>query len=226
MEELVFNNELRYLVEGLKEINEDIKKSIDEIETEIECYGYEEYEELSNDVYEQYEYLLTEYNENIWDLIEETKEQIPDEFDDENKFSIGRIRREEILDLLDSSAENISEFNWDSIEIIEEVIDTIEEYISTDIRDKINQRKRDSRRNELGLTFREQKKQDTIEAIQNLKQQGFRQIEVSRKLGLSRSLVSRYWSFVHLSGKWEKIELVHKIKIKDIIPMELEDELE
>jgi hypothetical protein len=226
MEELVFNNELRYLVEALKEINEDIKKSIDEIEVEIECYGYEEYEELSNDIYEQYKYLLTEYNENILNLIEETKEQIPAEFDDENKFLIGRIRREEILDLLDSSAENISEFNWDSIEVIEEVIDTIEEYISTDIRDKINQRKRDSRRNELGLTFREQKKQYTIESIQSLKQQGFRQIEVSRKLGLSRNIVCRYWRFVTLNGIWEDIDEIINKKIYKIEPMELEDALD
>lgn len=62
------------------------------------------------------------------------------------------------------------------------------------LKEKRNQRERMHRRNQHGLTVREQQKQDTIKKISELKQQGFKQIEVARQLDLNKSTVSRYWN--------------------------------
>lgn len=50
------------------------------------------------------------------------------------------------------------------------------------------------RRNEEGLTKREQQKQDTIRAIQELKEQGLSQSKVSKELGKGIATVKRYWN--------------------------------
>lgn len=51
-----------------------------------------------------------------------------------------------------------------------------------------------ARRNENGLTNREQQKQDTIRAIQELKAQGLSQSKVSKELGKGIATIKRYWN--------------------------------
>lgn len=55
-----------------------------------------------------------------------------------------------------------------------------------------NDRRKKERRNEDGLTSREQQKQDLIKKIKELKDKGFKQIEISKELGISKGTVSKY----------------------------------
>ena len=48
------------------------------------------------------------------------------------------------------------------------------------------------RRNENGLTNREQDKQDKINAVKELYKNGYKQSEIVEKLGLSKGTVSKY----------------------------------
>lgn len=48
------------------------------------------------------------------------------------------------------------------------------------------------RRNENGLTPREQKKQDLINSIKSLSNEGMKQKDIAEKLGINKSTVSRY----------------------------------
>lgn len=48
------------------------------------------------------------------------------------------------------------------------------------------------RRNENGLTPREQKKQDLINSIKSLNSEGMKQKDIAEKLGINKSTVSRY----------------------------------
>lgn len=57
-----------------------------------------------------------------------------------------------------------------------------------------NKQRFKDRRNEQGLTKREQKKQDNIKAIKELAEQGLNQIEISRELGLAQSYISELLS--------------------------------
>ncbi|MDO4536491.1 MAG: ECF-type sigma factor, partial [Clostridium perfringens] len=52
---------------------------------------------------------------------------------------------------------------------------------------------RASRRNESGLTKREQNKKDTYESVQALKSKGLIQKEVAKQLGLGKATVKRHW---------------------------------
>ena len=58
-----------------------------------------------------------------------------------------------------------------------------------------NRRKKEKRkierRNEEGLTQRQQQKQDRLEEILELKEQGLKQIEIAKKIGISRQAVSK-----------------------------------
>jgi hypothetical protein len=67
--------------------------------------------------------------------------------------------------------------------------------IGTQEKYKRNNNKRTAkRRNEDGLTQREQQKQDTIKNIQELKDQGLSQSKVSKQLGKGIATVKRYWN--------------------------------
>jgi predicted XRE-type DNA-binding protein len=55
-----------------------------------------------------------------------------------------------------------------------------------------NTKRNTARRNEQGLTVREQEKKDKIKRIIELKEQGLKQIEIAEKLGIDKGLVSRY----------------------------------
>lgn len=57
-----------------------------------------------------------------------------------------------------------------------------------------NIQRRNKRRNAEGLTSREQKKQETIKVIKELKEQGLSQSKVSKESGYSIALVKRYWN--------------------------------
>lgn len=60
--------------------------------------------------------------------------------------------------------------------------------------DRNNERRRKERRNENGLTKREQDKQDLINSIKELKTQGFKQKEVAKKLSKGIATIKRYWN--------------------------------
>ena len=55
-----------------------------------------------------------------------------------------------------------------------------------------NKVRNEARRNENGLTKREQQKQDTIQAIKVLKNKGLKQIEIAKKLNINKATVSKY----------------------------------
>lgn len=55
-----------------------------------------------------------------------------------------------------------------------------------------NTKRNEARRNENGLTPREQKKQDKIKAVKELYKQGYKQVEIVEKLGLTKGTVSKY----------------------------------
>lgn len=55
-----------------------------------------------------------------------------------------------------------------------------------------NSRRRQNRRNEQGLTSREQSKQDRIKTINELLSKGYKQSEISKELGVDKGLISRY----------------------------------
>lgn len=55
-----------------------------------------------------------------------------------------------------------------------------------------NTKRNEARRNENGLTLREQQKQDKIKAVKELHKQGYKQVEIVEKLGLTKGTVSKY----------------------------------
>ena len=57
--------------------------------------------------------------------------------------------------------------------------------------DRKNEKRRGGRRNEEGLTKREEDKIKTIESIKKLYDQGYKQIEIVKALGLSKGRVSQ-----------------------------------
>ena len=54
-----------------------------------------------------------------------------------------------------------------------------------------NTQRRDKRRNEEGLTSRQQGKKDRVNSILELKQQGYNQSKIAEKLGITRQAVSK-----------------------------------
>lgn len=84
-------------------------------------------------------------------------------------------------------------------ETIIEMLDiTIEEQkalktiISKEVKaNRRNEHKRENRRNENGLTSREQKKQDLIKRVSELKDNGYKQVEIAEKLNISKGRVSQ-----------------------------------
>lgn len=73
-------------------------------------------------------------------------------------------------------------------EQLETIIDKKEKY------KRKNKNRVENRKNENGLTKREQQKQDTIKAIKRLKTQGFKQVEVAKKLNKSIRTIKGYWN--------------------------------
>lgn len=60
-------------------------------------------------------------------------------------------------------------------------------------RDKLkDQRRKEERRNENGLTKRQQEKADKIQKVKELYRQGYNKSEIAKKIGISRQLVHRY----------------------------------
>jgi DNA-binding CsgD family transcriptional regulator len=65
------------------------------------------------------------------------------------------------------------------------IIDTEEKY------GRKNEKRRNSRRDEEGLTKREKEKSDRLKTIKNLKDKGLNQSQISKELGISRQAVSK-----------------------------------
>ena len=65
--------------------------------------------------------------------------------------------------------------------------------ISTRVKyDRKNKKRNESRRNEEGLTSRQQQKKELINKVKELKQQGLKQVEIADKLGITKGTVSKY----------------------------------
>ena len=60
--------------------------------------------------------------------------------------------------------------------------------------DRKNEKRNKARRNENGLTSREQQKQDTIKGIQELKNKGLSQSQVAKALGKGIATIKRNWN--------------------------------
>lgn len=58
--------------------------------------------------------------------------------------------------------------------------------------DRKNAKRNQARRNEAGLTKREQSKQDLIAKVKELKQKGYKQIDIANELGITKGTVSKY----------------------------------
>ena len=57
-------------------------------------------------------------------------------------------------------------------------------------------KEKEARRNEDGLTKREQQKQERMKEILALKEQGLKQIEIAKKIGISRQAVSKLFKLI------------------------------
>ena len=134
--ELVFKEELEELLDTLKELEDYIKRILDEIEYEIEdeesCYGYEyddEYEEIKNSVFmrfkDEFEFYKLELNNDIDSFIK----NVPGVFRD-NLFAIGKVRREEILTLLSKAKNLIYDLELDDTISIGKIKNEISDYLS------------------------------------------------------------------------------------------------
>lgn len=55
-----------------------------------------------------------------------------------------------------------------------------------------NKKRNEARRNEKGLTSRQQKKKELINKVKELKKQGLKQVEIADKLGITKGTVSKY----------------------------------
>ena len=209
--ELVFKEELEELIDTLEELEECLKSIEREIEYEESCYGYEydeyeyeeyEYEEIKKNVFIMYKDEFEDCKSKLKRLIHSNLKSIPEVFEN-NLFAIGKVRREEILTLLSKVLDHIDNLYYDDIILVDKIKNEISDYLSKEVKDLVNERKRQSRRNESGFTKREQEKQDKIESIYILKQQGLTQSQVRSKLKFSKGLISKYWHYVHSNGKWE-----------------------
>lgn len=65
--------------------------------------------------------------------------------------------------------------------------------ISTRVKyDRKNKKRNEARRNEEGLTSRQQQNKELINKVKELKQQGLKQVEIADKLGITKGTVSKY----------------------------------
>ena len=72
------------------------------------------------------------------------------------------------------------------------LIDIFIDGVNNDFKNHRKLYMRKYRRNENGLTSREQKKQDLINNIKSLSSEGMKQKDIAEKLGINKSTVSRY----------------------------------
>ena len=89
-------------------------------------------------------------------------------------------KNETLIDLFQISREEEKKLK------LRTIISTEEKY------DRKNEKRREDRRNENGLTSREQSKEDLINQIKELKSQGLKQVDIADKLGISKGTVSKY----------------------------------
>ena len=83
----------------------------------------------------------------------------------------------------------------EALDITEEEQKHLLTIISTGVKyDRKNKRRNENRRNNEGLTNREQWKLDTINSVQSLKNQGFSQVEAAKKLNKGIATIKRYWN--------------------------------
>lgn len=62
----------------------------------------------------------------------------------------------------------------------------------TIISTRVKYDRNNKKRNEEGLTSRQQQKKELINKVKELKQQGLKQVEIADKLGITKGTVSKY----------------------------------
>ena len=88
--------------------------------------------------------------------------------------------------------------------------------------DRNNERRRNKRRNEEGLTKREEDKIKTIESIKKLCEQGYKQIEIVKALGLSKGRVSQVVKGQHRANLPFLLQTFHSQPFeKFLFPLEI-----
>lgn len=79
------------------------------------------------------------------------------------------------------------------LDITDEEMENMETIISKEIKNnRLQQKRKEQRRNENGLTKREQQKDNNIKAVAELLNQGYKQKDICKKLKLAKSTVSEY----------------------------------
>ena len=99
-----------------------------------------------------------------------------------------------LIDILDISYEEMIAKNSKGEFILKTIFSTkAKNYRSKDYRNEwLKDYRKTSRRNENGLTSREQSKLDNIYKILELQEKGYKQIEIAEQIGIDKSVVSRY----------------------------------
>jgi len=78
------------------------------------------------------------------------------------------------------------------LEITEEEQKHLKTIISTNEKyRRKNKKRREERRDETGMTTRERQKLETVKQVKELNQQGLKQTQIAKKLGITQSTVSR-----------------------------------
>ena len=106
--------------------------------------------------------------------------------------------------------------------IIEMLNITLEEqkYLKTIISKEVkyirkNEHKKENRRNKNGLTNREQKKRDLIEEVRKLSEEGYKQVEIAKKLNITKGRVSQINKELKIADTMNKKEEKLKVKVAD-----------
>lgn len=106
----------------------------------------------------------------------------------------------EVKDLCASAAKGYQNYNYKTETIVKNLKIPLEHQKQMKNligKEEKNRRKKEvnraSRRNEKGLTAREQAKQELIEKVKELKEQGLKQVEIAAELGKDVRTIRRYW---------------------------------
>lgn len=127
--------------------------------------------------------------ENVLELNAMFKEPLPEKEVITDTRSAERAYEERKYKYTNAKLIKILDITLDEQQYLKTIISGKEKYRRSAEEQKA--KKKAKRRNENGLTKREQEKQDNIKAIKSLYEKGYKQVEIVNKLGLSKGRVSQ-----------------------------------